>query len=58
MPSEVSDIKQFLEIARRKDATGALIKHSRFMVEVQHHEINESGKEKWKELLANEGLCE
>ncbi|KEF53832.1 ribosomal protein L38e [Exophiala aquamarina CBS 119918] len=28
MPSEVSDIKQFLEIARRKDATGARIKKS------------------------------
>ncbi|KIV94468.1 60S ribosomal protein L38-1 [Exophiala mesophila] len=28
MPSEVTDIKQFLEIARRKDATGARLKKS------------------------------
>jgi len=28
MPSEVSDIKQFLEIARRKDAKGARVKKS------------------------------
>ncbi|EXJ71152.1 uncharacterized protein PV07_09386 [Cladophialophora immunda] len=28
MPSEVTDIKQFLEIARRKDAKGARLKKS------------------------------
>ncbi|KAK5064180.1 hypothetical protein LTR84_000012 [Exophiala bonariae] len=31
MPSEVSDIKQFLEIARRKDATGALFQRSQII---------------------------
>jgi len=29
MPSEVSDIKQFIEICRRKDASSARIKKSR-----------------------------
>ncbi|KAN0075636.1 Ribosomal protein L38e [Elaphomyces granulatus] len=29
MPSEVSDIKQFIEICRRKDASSARIKRSR-----------------------------
>ena len=47
MPSEVTDIKQFLEIARRKDAKSARVKKSEQKSKITTHK-NKNGQIKFK----------